>query len=177
MLEHFHDTDRGGFYFTANDHESLMHRPKPLADEATPSGNGIAALGLQRLGYLLGESRYLVAAENTLRSAWRAMSEYPHGHVSLVTALEEYLTAPEIVIIRGAADDIARWQDEARKFYAPGRLVFAIDGAATQLPGALAERRAIDDHTVAYRCLGNHCSLPIDDVQAFAAVLGDSESQ
>ncbi|MFQ5983601.1 MAG: thioredoxin domain-containing protein, partial [Woeseiaceae bacterium] len=47
LLDHFQDRDKGGFYFTADDHESLMHRPKPLADEATPSGNGIAALALQ----------------------------------------------------------------------------------------------------------------------------------
>ena len=53
LLTHFYDP-AGGFYFTANDHETLMHRPKALADDATPSGNGVAALALQRLGFLLG---------------------------------------------------------------------------------------------------------------------------
>jgi len=42
LLEYFEDEQGGGFYFTANDHETLMHRPKPLADDAMPSGNGIA---------------------------------------------------------------------------------------------------------------------------------------
>ena len=174
MLEHFIDSENGGFYFTANDHESLMHRPKPLADEATPSGNGVAALALQRLGYLLGETRYLDAAEGTLRNAWQAMVEYPHGHVSLITALEEYLTPPEIVVIRGAAKNVDNWRDTAGKIYAPSRLVFAIEATASDLPGALSERRAADDQTVAYRCLGSHCSLPITDLDAFAKELSAS---
>ena len=173
MLDHFIDQENGGFYFTANDHESLMHRPKPLADEATPSGNGIAALALQRLGYLLGESRYLGAAEGALRNAWRAIAEYPHGHVSLITALEEYLTPPEIIVIRGSAGNLDNWRDTAAKIYAPSRLVFAIDGEARDLPGALAERQAVDDQTVAYRCLGSHCSLPITSLDAFAKELSE----
>ena len=170
LLEHFEDTWDGGFFFTANDHEELIHRPKPLADESVPSGNGIAAFALQRLGFLLGETRYLDAAERTLRAAWRAMDEYPHGHVTLLTALEEYLAHPEIVIIRGD-DDAERWRDAAAKLYAPRRLVFAIARDEDALPGALADRAAKDDDTVAYRCLGTHCELPVTSWEALAANL------
>ncbi len=169
LLEHFEDTERGGFWFTANDHEDLMHRPRPFADEATPSGNGIAAFALQRLGFLLGEGRYLAAAERTLVAAWRAISEYPHGHVTLLTVLEEYLDEPEIVIIRGAEDEIRRWSRSAAKLYAPRRLVFAIPADAEQLPGALSDRAAVDGETVAYRCLGSHCELPVTSWEALAA--------
>ena len=174
MLDYFYDEKDGGFYFTADDHEQLMHRPKPLSDDATPSGNGIAAFALQRLGFLLGETRYLDAAENTLRNAIQAMREYPHGHVSLVTALEEYLEHPEIVIIRGDDDEIANWRDSAAKLYAPRRLVFAIGRNETDLPGALAERKADDDETIAYRCVGTHCSLPISSWEALASELRES---
>jgi uncharacterized protein YyaL (SSP411 family) len=173
LLAHFHDNDQGGFFFTADDHEVLIDRPKPLADEALPSGNGIAAFALQRLGFLLGESRYLDAAEKTLRAASQAMEEYPHGHVSLITALEEYLAHPEIIVIRGDADETRRWRDSAAKLYAPRRLVFAIDRDAADLPGALADRRPVDGETVAYRCVGNHCSLPISGFEALAAELRD----
>jgi uncharacterized protein YyaL (SSP411 family) len=169
LLEHFEDPDNGAFFFTANDHEELIHRPKPLADESVPSGNGIAAFALQRLGFLLGETRYLDAAERTLRSAWRAMDEYPHGHVTLLTALEEYVTHPEIIVIRGDADDVARWRDAAARLYSPRRLVFAIPRDEQLLPGALADRAAMDDETVAYRCLGTHCELPVTSWEALAA--------
>jgi len=175
LLEHFYDKEAGGFFFTADDHEKLMHRPKPLADEAMPSGSGIAIFALQRLGFLLGEARYLEAAEASLRNAWPAMDEYAHGHVSLVTALEEYLNHPEIIIIRGAKNDIDRWRDSAAKLYAPRRLVIAIPADTPDLPGALAERKAQHGQTIAYRCVGNHCSLPIDSWEALAIELRDSQ--
>jgi len=159
LLDHFEDPTSGGFFFTADDHEALMHRPKPLADEAMPSGNGIAALALQRLGHLLGEQRYIDAAENTLRDAWQAMDQYPHGHVTLLHALEEYLSPPEIVDIRGAAAEINDWRDSMTRLYAPSRLVFAIDDGDENLPGLLAGRKAANGEVLAYRCVGAHCEL------------------
>ncbi len=174
LLEFFEDRNKGGFYFTASDHEQLMHRPKPLSDESVPSGNGIAALALQRLGYLLGESRYLRAAERTLRTAWQAMSKYPHGHVSLLAALEEYLEPTEIIVLRGPAEEIARWRDAATALYAPSRLIFAIEEHEDDLPGALRERRPVAGQTVAYRCVGSHCDLPATSWEALAAQLFES---
>jgi len=171
LLVHFEDRENGGFYFTADDHESLMHRPKPLADEAMPSGNGVAAYALQRLGHLLGEQRYIDAAENALRNAWQAIDEYPHGHVTLLNALEEYLSPPEIIVIRGVAEEIDRWRDSAGKLYAPSRLVFAIDDGQEDLPGLLAERKAIAGETIAYRCIGTHCELPVTSWEALAEQL------
>jgi uncharacterized protein YyaL (SSP411 family) len=171
LLKHFEDSESGGFYFTADDHESLMARPKPLADEAMPSGNGVAAYALQRLGHLLGEQRYIDAADRALRNAWQAIDEYPHGHVTLLNALEENLTPPEIIVLRGPLDEIARWRDSAGKLYAPNRLVFAIDKDENALPGLLADRKAIDDETVAYRCVGTHCELPVTSWEALATQL------
>ena len=165
MLEHFEDTENGGFFFTADDHETLMHRPKPFADDAIPSGNGIAALALQRLGHVLGEQRYIDAAEKALRSAWKAMDEYPHGHVTLITALEEYLEPPEIIVIRGGDADIAEWRDQLAKIYAPSRVLLAIGEDEEALPGLLAERKPLDGKTVAYRCIGTHCELPVTSLK------------
>ena len=177
MLAHFQDAENGGFYFTADDHEQLMLRPKPLSDDATPSGNGIAAYALQRLGFLLGETRYLDAAGRALGNAVQAMREYPHGHVTLVTALEEYLDPTEIIIIRGDDADVCGWRDSAPKLYAPRRLVFAIGRDETGLPGALAGRKARAGETIAYRCVGTHCSLPVTSWEALAGSLSESANQ
>ena len=174
LLRHFYDDSSGGFFFTADDHEKLMHRPKSLADDATPSGNGVAAFALQRLGFLLGETRYLDAAEKTLQYAQQAMDEYPHGHVSLITALEEYLHHPETIVIRGDITEISRWRESAAKLYAPRRMVFAIPADAAGLPGALADREPDENQTIAYRCIGTHCSLPITSWEALAASISEA---
>jgi uncharacterized protein len=57
LLEEFHDPEAGGFFFTSHGHEKLIHRPKPGPDNATPSGNGIAAWALARLSFVTGEMR------------------------------------------------------------------------------------------------------------------------
>jgi hypothetical protein len=92
MLDHFEDKAAGGFHFTADDHEALIHRPKPCHDNSMPSGNGAAALGLLRLGRLLGEARYTEAAERTLRLFGTELAR-GGGVATLLMALEEALSA------------------------------------------------------------------------------------
>ena len=161
VLQHFQDRDQGGFFFTADDHETLIHRSKSFGDEATPAGNGIAAQVLQRLGYLLGEPRYLAAAEQTLRAGWQPLERYPQGHMSMLTALEEYLQPPEIIVLRGDAAEISHWQRELQKLYAPRRIVLAIPGDAGALPPSLADKPA-RGKAVAYLCRGSVCAAPVD---------------
>ncbi len=79
LLERFEDREHGGFFFTAHDHERLIQRPKPWMDEALPSGNGVAARALLRLGHLLGETRYIDAAQRTLHAAWPTLQSMPHA--------------------------------------------------------------------------------------------------
>ncbi len=167
MLEHFEDRNSGGFFFTSDDHETLIHRSKTFNDDAIPAGNGIAARALQRAGFLLGETRWLAAAERTLRAAWAAMARIPHGHMSLLEALEEFLAPPEIVIVRGAADEARRWQTELAQQYAPHRLVFAIPSDVQGLDPAIADKKS-GPLTRAYLCRGPTCSAPIESLADLA---------
>ncbi len=161
MLAHFEDSKLGGFFFTSDDHEALIHRSKSFSDDAIPAGNGIAARVLIRAGYLLGETRWLEAAERTLRAAWLALNRFPHGHMSLLEALDEYLAPPEIVLIRG--DDGPSWQRELGRLYAPHRLVFAIPTNLEGLDAAIADKKP-GSGTRAYVCRGSTCSPPVESL-------------
>jgi uncharacterized protein YyaL (SSP411 family) len=160
MLAHFEDRDAGGFYFTADDHEDLILRPKTFGDDATPSGNGVAARALARLGFLLGETRYLDAAERTLRAAAAVMEKYPQGHTALLMALDELTAPPTIVVLRGEAEDLRTWRGELDRYFDPRRIVLAIPADASDLPPALADKKPLDT-TVAYVCRGTTCSAPV----------------
>jgi hypothetical protein len=160
MLAHFADSENGGFHFTADDHEALIVRPKTYSDDATPSGNGVAARVLLRLGHLLGEPRYLDAAEETLRSARAAIERYPQGHGTLLMALEEIADPPLILVLRGPPDDLDLWRSEVDKLYDPHRMIVAVPADAHDLPPALAGKR-VQDGTVAYLCRGMTCSAPV----------------
>ncbi len=170
LLSRFADAGHGGFFFTSHDHEALIHRGRPMADEALPSGNAVAAVALGRLGHLLGETRFLDAAEATLRAAWPALAEYPHAHATMLTALDEFLEPPEIVVVRGRENELAEWLAVAGTMFAPKRLVFGVPADATQLPGALAARKAADV-PVAYVCRGTACGPPLRSLEELGAAL------
>ncbi|AMN46693.1 thioredoxin [Steroidobacter denitrificans] len=169
LLTHFQDTAAGGFFFTADDHEALIHRSKSFADDALPAGNAIAAQVFTRLGSLLGETRYLDAAVRTLRAAWTPLQHYPQGHCAMLIALSEHLQPPDMVIIRGSAAEAARWRDEFTRMYAPRRLVFAIPDDAAALPPSLAQKRPMNE-TVAYICRGTTCSAPVRSLASLVAL-------
>ena len=174
MLEHFEDREHGGFFFTADDHERLIHRPKPMTDDSTPSGNGVAATVLGRLGHLLGDTRYLKAAERVLHVARDGLERFPHAHTTLLVALEELLDPPEIVVIRGAPGELESWRARATAGYAPRRLVIAIPDDESDLPALLAER-APRGSPVAYVCEGHVCDAPVTEFAAFHARLAAGE--
>jgi uncharacterized protein YyaL (SSP411 family) len=173
VLAHFTDADAGGFFFTSDDHETLIYRSKTFADDATPAGNGVAALVLQRMGHLLAEPRYLQAAERTLRAGWLGIEKYPHAHTTLLNALDELLNPPETIILRGDESQITTWAKELHKLYAPRRLVLAVPADAQELPPALAEKifPAESRGAIAYVCQGSTCSAPIDSLSGLVSRL------
>ncbi len=173
LLDRFEDNDNGGFYFTSNDHEQLIQRPRVIADEATPAGNGIAATVLARLGYIMGETRYLDAAERTLKYASKAISESPMVHATLLNAFEEQLTAPQTIILRGNTPALAEWHQACTAPYAPRRISLAIPADAADLPPALAEKSARDS-VVAYVCNGMTCSPPVTTLAELENILTET---
>ncbi len=165
LLEHFEDPQSGGFFFTADDHETLPVRLRPFSDDAMPAGNAIAAFALQRLGHLLGAPRYLLAAERTLSAATGEMSHMPLSTTGLLAALQEWLDPPETLILRGQAEALTAWRQAAENDYRPGRQIYAIPSNAS-LPPSLAAKKPRDGGPVAYRCIGTHCEPPIDSLSS-----------
>ena len=169
LLERFEDRVAGGFFFTSDDHEALILRPKPGADNATPSGNGVAALALTRFGHLLGESRYLHAADKAVRLFFPAMLRQPGGYSTLCTALEEVLEPTRVIVLSGPRDALRPWQQTLSSRYLPDAVTLAVDSASSGLPGVLNKPMAATVN--AYLCRGVICLAPIGDVQILLANL------
>jgi len=160
LLARFADP-AGGFWFTADDQERLLLRPRTSADEALPAGNAVAARVLQRLGWLLGEPRYLAAAERAVRSAWGAMEHHPHAHPSFLGVLADLLEPPRVVVLRGSRADLKPFQAVLEANPQTGQLVFAIPPEAEGLPPGLAAKRA-RERPVAYVCRAMVCGPPVE---------------
>ena len=175
LVERFFDRELGGFFFTADDHEVLIQRPKPLGDESTPAGNGVAVRALLRLGHLLGEARYLDAAEATLKFAWGSLSALPYAHCTLLTALDEFIRPTETVVVRGAPVQTEAWRARLVARYAPRRLALIIPTGETDLPGALAHH-AEQAGAIAYVCSGTSCRGPVTSLAELDATLMAGEA-
>lgn len=166
----FEDPELGGFFFTSHDHEMLPYRFKAGPDDAIPSGNGAAIRVLFKLGYLLGNSAYLKSAEKAVQLFADGLHRLPSLHGSINIALQAGQANNKIVIIRGADDEITKWQTIVGRRYRPNTMIFAIPAAITDLPDALAQRTA-RRNTIAYVCSGFTCSPPIDSPEMIEAEL------
>ncbi|MHB8679980.1 MAG: hypothetical protein ACYC7G_09625 [Rudaea sp.] len=163
LLARFEDSARGGFFFTAHDHEALIQRPKPFTDEALPSGNGVAARALLRLGHLVGETRYLDAAERALHDAFSTMQQIPQACCAMLRALNDFLHPRTHIVIRfdGAAEESA-WRKSIAALANRRTDVYLIPAQAGKLPGILAAQKYAPDG-LAYVCRGTRCEPPLRD--------------
>jgi uncharacterized protein YyaL (SSP411 family) len=171
LLERFQDGIAGGFYFTSHDHENLIHRPKPGHDNATPAGSGVAALALARLGHLVGDPRYVEAAERCIGSLYPAMRHYPGGFGSAVTALEELLAPPTLIVLRGPLPQLRPWLQALAPEFRPTTLVLGIDSVTNDLPAAL-DKPPAPGQVNAYVCRGVTCLAPVSGLDALREALG-----
>ncbi|OGS90885.1 MAG: thioredoxin [Gallionellales bacterium GWA2_60_18] len=165
LLERFEDKQQGGFFFTSHDHEALIQRNKIGHDNATPSGNGIAAQALQRLALLTGNEEYRAAAERCLRLFFPAMQQSAMSHSSLCTALAGNLQPDGLLVIRGA--EAREWQAALRRHYLPDVMIVVLDADATDLPEALD--KPLREQTSAWLCKGTQCLPPVNDLDELLA--------
>ena len=169
LLAHFEDEQHGGFWFTADDQEIPLGRPKTFSDESLPAGNAIAARALLRLGHLCAELRYLAAAEGALKAALPSMSRHPDAHATMLLALQDALEPPTMVVLRGRSKQLAEWRQILEKRFDPRRMALAIPEDTGNLTGLLAQCTPRGD-ICAYICHGTQCSLPVAESQELTKV-------
>lgn len=153
---------RGGFFLTAST-DNLFYRPRLFNDDTMPSGNGLAARALIRLGNLLGETRYINAATETLKAAWPYLKNQPEVHTTLLGALEDVLSPRPSLVLRSTHkipqplfDAIADLRDQA--------WIYCISGNNNCLPKQLSIY-TVPENTeyIAYVCNDRQCSPPLTE--------------
>jgi len=169
LLARFEDRERGGFWFTSHDHERLFHRTKPAHDNATPSGNGIAAQSLILLGHLVAEVRYVDAAERALKLFAPGLAESGGSQSTLVVALERLITPPTTVILDGERSETRAWQRQLERDYRPD--VCVVDIAGADAPPMVRKGEAPTRGARAWVCRGSQCLPPVASFdEVFAAL-------
>jgi uncharacterized protein YyaL (SSP411 family) len=173
MVEHFSDPN-GGFFDTRDDHEALLVRPKDIQDNATPSGNALAAAALFELAAFGDRTEWRDIAENMLSSVYGVLLRYP-------TAFAQWLCAADFAV--GPTREVAIIGDlqntETRELlntlwntYRP-RQVTAISAYPPEpdAPALLKDRPLLNGLPTAYVCQGFVCLQPVNTPSAMEAQL------
>ncbi|MBI3558465.1 MAG: thioredoxin domain-containing protein [Deltaproteobacteria bacterium] len=79
VRRHFTDKEGGTYFFTSDDHEKLIQRPKTVFDQAIPSGNAVLAQAFLALGELVAESDFDKAADELLYKLFPTLEKVPMG--------------------------------------------------------------------------------------------------
>ena len=172
-LEHqlelkFGDSDKGDFFMTADDHETLIAREKPTYDGALPSGNAVALMNLVRLNALTLNAAYGQRAKKGFSAFSTTIEANPSAYAELLLALEDFLRAPhQVMVIANENGNRGALAKHLRAAYLPGSLTMIVDASQAarlaHLSPLFREKMAAGGKATAYVCQDGACQLPTQD--------------
>jgi uncharacterized protein YyaL (SSP411 family) len=171
IVERFADSERGGFFSTADDHEQLIARRKDLEDSPIPAGGSSAALGLLRLAALTGEQRYAEAAEGQLALLHEVAARHPTAFGHLLQAIDFRLAAPREVALVGDREGVAALAAVVREERRPHVVLAGGPGEGPTAVPLLEQRTALDGRAAAYVCERFACKQPVTEPEELRALL------
>ena len=182
MIDEFADEEQGGFFFTGRRHEALIARQKDVQDNATPSGNGMAATALIRLGALTGRHELTRAGRRALESVQEVLERQPAAGGQSLIAVDFLLgSVREFAVIAGpdAGEFRAVLEAIARPFLPHKVVAPATPEQAAVLAGKvplLADRPPREGRTTTYVCEHFTCREPVVGVAGVEAAIADRKS-
>ncbi len=170
MQSRFADAD-GGFFFTSDDHEQLIARYKDVQDNATPSGNAMAATALLKLARITGRRDFEQLAVGTLEMLNGFLQQHPQAGGQALMAVDFLLgQTHELVIVdeNNAANSVAA----IHHTFLPNKVVvrrppgIPDTGLPAMLQPLLAGKSAREGSLTAFLCEQGTCQEPVIGMQA-----------
>ena len=164
IVADFSDTEHGGFFTTAKDHENLIVRGREGPDGATPSGNAVAASALARLSFHFAREDFRESAVAAVRAYGRQIARYPKAFAKSLAVADLLLRGPVEVAVVGCAGDPAyeALRAEVNGTYLPNRVLAHADplGPSSQHP-LLSGKGLMNDAAAVYVCRNFACQAPV----------------
>jgi len=175
VIDHFSDPD-GGFFDTRHDHGALVTRPKNLEDNATPSGNSLAAQALLLLHAYSGEGSWRDLAEASMSRVLSQAVRYPTAFGHWLCAIDFALAPVQEAAVLGPQND-----PETRGMlallterYRPHLITAWSDYPPPPgSPALLQDRPLAGGRPTAYLCRAFVCQQPVNTRAALQAQLSE----
>ncbi|MCD9622507.1 thioredoxin domain-containing protein [Rhabdothermincola salaria] len=165
LVELFWDDEAGGVFTTGVDAEALVTRPKDLMDNATPSANSLAAVGLARLAALTGDHTHRDRADAVVRLLGDVAGKHPTAFGHLLVAVDLLDRGTTEIVITGDRPDLLA---EVHRRWLPQAVLAWGDPRETPLWEGRAETGS-DGR--AYVCQGYVCQAPASTIDELLARL------
>lgn len=165
MMKHFWDENQGGFYFTADDTESVLVRNKEIYDGPYPSGNSVAALNLLRISRMTAKPEYEEKSSQMLRAFSPVVSQVPTAHTSLMAALDFAIGPSYEVVIVGTQQNTKDMLNSLKRAFIPNKVVL-FRSSVVERPEIVRFSEFTRDLSIregkatAYVCHNYQCDLP-----------------
>jgi uncharacterized protein YyaL (SSP411 family) len=175
-IEHFWDGSAGGFFFTADDSEDLIHRSKEIYDGAVPSGNAVAMLNLIRLGRMTGNPSLEQRASELSNAFSGTIAQSPSNHTLFMMALDFAVGPSYEVVIVGNPETSENLLGRLRTEFIPNKVVIMRpDGEEspeiTKIAAYTKSQTSMDGKPTVYVYLNFNCKLPTTDPNEMLAQL------
>jgi len=168
----FADPD-GGFFDTHVSQEKLLVRPKDIQDNATPSGNALAAMAFARLAEFMGDVSWTKPIVPLLGNLQEMMARYPNAFAYWLQSLDFILSPVQEIALVWKVDQQApiQYLSLINHIYKPFSILTA---AAIPLPDGvpplLLSRQAVEGKPTIYLCEKFTCKLPINRFEEFEEI-------
>ncbi|MEJ2203499.1 MAG: thioredoxin domain-containing protein [Gemmatimonadota bacterium] len=177
MIERFWDPEQALFYEAPHDGEELFLRARDPMDNATPSGNSLAAELLLRAGHVFDDERYRSLAARVVEREGAAMARFPTAFGRLLCVADRAHAPPVEVAILGHPGDPGTGALVSAAACSYQRNLTIVGGDPSEgvpdLP-LLDGRGAVDGRPTAYLCRSYACRAPVTDAALLGAQLDES---
>ena len=188
---------RGLFHDTAADSPRLVLRPRDIMDNATPSGNSLAAELLARSAALTGSEEHAAVADAVVARERGAMERYPLGMGGLLTvAMLRETPRVEVTVVGapstgdgatgradggagpdgGAPNRVAEMLLRAHRHALPNRTIAGGDPEDPAVAALPALEGRLDSAGSAFVCVGSTCYEPASSPEGLDAALRRAQS-
>jgi hypothetical protein len=163
LIDHFWDDRSGNFFFTADDHEKLIIRPKSNYDLSMPSGNSVTANAFLRLYHITQEEKYHKITQKILETQAGMAAENPFAFGYLLNVLYLDIQKPtEITILNPQNAELV---SKLSKKFLPESIIVTIhqEDELNLLSkfSFFAGKEFLTDQTTVFVCKNFSCSLPL----------------
>ena len=163
LIDHFWDDKSGNFFFTADDHEKLIIRPKSNYDLSMPSGNSVTANAFLRLYHITQEEKYHKITQKILETQASMAAENPFAFGYLLNVLYLDIQKPtEITILNPQNAELV---SKLSKKFLPESIIVSIhqEDELNLLSkfSFFAGKEFLTDQTTVFVCKNFSCSLPL----------------